>query len=109
MTVASPALRTDQLHASSAQVLAANGSEDPGGWEDAHTEGAQLLPRAATAEKPLAEAASMSSGGDAEQWHTISGLLLYALCTLCSSGTSLLLGYNLVVNEAVAMYVDALT
>lgn len=78
-------------HASTArevEVPKANGWEDPGGWNDASAEGAQLLPHGATAEKPLAGASVPSPDGDAEQWQTTSGLLLYALCTLCSSGES---------------------
>lgn len=56
------------------------------GWEDASSEGARLLPRGGPVEMPLGGASSQSPSGDAEQWQTISGLLLYALCTLCSSG-----------------------
>lgn len=65
------------------------------GWDDVDGEGAQLLPRKDidTLKKPQSvlgvTLCSPTPGGDAAeqmQWQALSGLLLYAVCTLCSSG-----------------------
>ena len=78
----------------SAHNLHRSQSNTDDGWDDINGEETQLLHRSTSVERPqsLQKTPSLqlnpSALAEHLQWQTVLGLLLYALCTLCSSGES---------------------